>query len=127
MQSLSLQLEGKSESAIAWILTALGITVVAVALEGYLLCWFYRYSERLSPGTEFNGFGLTLFLGLTSTASVVFGGVAAFVGAIISLTHRRWRLAALATVAFGGALIPWFTWPWAFRYIMTLRQLIPHP
>ena len=109
-----------------WVLTALGITIIAFVFEGYILRDFYRYAESFAPGTEINGIGFAFCLGEICIASTLIGGACALVGGILSLRQRRWQLVAFAAIAFVVAWIPWFVGTWGIRYIMSLRQLIPH-
>lgn len=109
-----------------WILTALGVAIIALVFGGYILRDFYRYTESIAPGTEIFPIGLTCQLGVIGIGSILLGGACALIGGILSLTQRRWQLAAFAATAFAAAWLPWFVSTWGFRYIMTLRKLIPH-
>jgi len=106
---------------------ACGVVVVALGLIGYLLRQFYADTASLAPGTEIRPMGVTLFLGLTWTASILFGGGCALAGGIRSIKQRHWILAVCATLAGFASWIAMFVSNWGFDRIVALRKLVLEP
>ena len=114
-------------SSLFLVSAACGVVVVALGLIGYLLHQFYADTASLAPGTEIRPMGVTLFLGLTWTASILFGGGCALAGGIRSIKQRQWILAVCAALAGFSSWIPMVVSNWGFDRVVALRQLVLEP
>jgi hypothetical protein len=117
----------KGKASFFWSFTAFGISVFALLCVGYVLREFYLDTASIAAGTEVRPMGVTFQLGIAGTASIFFGGICAFIGGIIALIERRWRLVFLAFLAGVATLIPMFAGSRGFDYVVEVRKLVLEP
>jgi hypothetical protein len=114
-------------SGLLLILASCAIGTLALGYIGYILQRFYVGTASLPPGTEIRPMGVAFHLGLTWTASILFGSACALIGGILSVRQRRWILVAFAVLAGCLSWLPLFVSDWGFDRIVTLRQLVLSP
>ena len=110
-----------------WSLAAFSIAVFALFGVGYVLRKFYLDSASIPAGTEVRPMGVTFHLGIAAIASIIFGGICAFIGGIGALIQRRWRLVFLAFLAGVATWIPMFAGSRGFDYVVEVRKLVLEP
>lgn len=123
----SIQPPRKRYIAVACISVSFAIALLALNHIATALHQFYLDTATLAPGTGVRPMGLTLDIGTTWTASIVFGGGCALIGGIIGLIQRRQSVVVFAILAAILAWIPMlYSW-WGFRHVLELRKLILLP
>ena len=117
----------KGRASFFWSVAAFGIAVFALLGVGYVLREFYLDSASIPAGTEVRPMGVTFHLGIAGTAPIFFGGICAFIGGIVALIQRRWRLVFLAFLAGVATWIPMFAGSGGFDYVVEVRKLVLEP
>ena len=117
----------KGRASFFWSLAAFCIVVFALFGVGYVLREFYLDSASIPAGTEVRPMGVTFHLGIAGTASIFFGGICAFIGGIVALIQRRWRLVFLAFLAGVATWIRMFAGSRGFDYFVEVRKLVLEP
>jgi hypothetical protein len=107
-----------------WTLSAFSVSLIALFRVGYLLHSFYLGTASLAPGVPIRPMGITLALGITTTASIIFGDSCALIAAVIARLQHRRRLFVLAVLAAILAWVPAIVGGWGFNHVVEVRKLV---
>lgn len=112
------------QSPKSWIFAAIGVAILAMLAVACLLLVFYIDTASYAPNTEIRPMVLAADLALSGLTSIILGGGLALVGTLLSLTQRRWRLAAIAALMIVLTSVPLVVGFKGFHFIVHIRRLV---
>ena len=113
-----------NRGALFWISIGGIFAFLALAQNGWLLSLFYLDTASLSPGTGIRPMALAVELTMTGFLSIILGGVCAFIGFLLCLQRKCWRLSLIAILVGILTWIPLGMGIEGLHDIAELRKLV---